>query len=173
MKYIHIITVSVAALMLYSCGNSTNNTDTNPENTVGAAQEQFDDAVQVAEAVDTATARPIELGPDDILEFGEPQPYPVVVDFSASWCGPCKQMHPIFDRLANEYKGRVKFIYVDIDKAPQLAKQYGVEAVPTLLFVNTKGEINRQVGAMTRDEMTAAVESIIASSPQPTGKAPR
>ena len=90
------------------------------------------------EEIASAVPKPIELGPNDILEFGEPQPMPIVVDFSASWCGPCRQMHPIFDKLAKKYHGKVQFIYVDIDKAPQLAKQYGVEAVPTLLFVNKK-----------------------------------
>ncbi len=172
MKKILYIAMFASVISLTACKNN-NTTDTNPEDTVGANEELVDEAVATAEATDSVSGRPIELGPDDILEFGAPQPYPVVVDFSASWCGPCKEMHPVYDKVADMYKGRVRFLYIDIDKAPQLAKQYGIEAVPTLLFVNTKGEINRQVGAMSEDAMIGAVEAIIAESPQPTGKAPR
>ncbi|MDE7397313.1 MAG: thioredoxin family protein [Muribaculum sp.] len=169
-----LLYAAICATVMSATGCQKNNTGiSNPEDTVGANEELVDEAVATAEATDSVAGRPIELGPDDILEFGAPQPVPVVVDFSASWCGPCQQMHPTFNKVARMYHGRVNFIYVDIDKAPQIAKEYGIEAVPTLLFVNTKGDINRQVGAMSEDAMIGAVEAIIAESPQPTGKAPR
>ena len=157
------IKLLVCAVLLSSamigCGSrSAQNGEAENTNAVEKTEEEIANAVP----------KPIELGPNDILEFGEPQPMPIVVDFSASWCGPCRQMHPIFDKLAKKYHGKVQFIYVDIDKAPQLAKQYGVEAVPTLLFVNKKGEIDGNIGFMSEDAMEEAVQSII-----PTDTAPR
>ncbi len=151
--------MAVALFGTVACGNSTSSE-------VKAAE-------ATAEAVDEASGAPIELGENDILEFGGVMPMPVVVDFSASWCPPCKQLHPIFDKVAHKYRGKVKFIYVDVDKAPQLARQYGVESVPTLLFVNKQGVIDRNIGFMTEEELIGAVESILPDPNQPLTNSPR
>lgn len=163
----------MAAAITSCSGNSGSKEAKNPDTPVMASAKEYAEASASANAEDAATGKPIELGPDDILEFGGAQPAPVVVDFSASWCGPCKQMHPIFERLARKYHGRVVFIYVDIDKAPQLAKQYGITAVPTLLFVDTKGNINRSMGYMDEAELEGSVEAIIEASKTEPGIQPR
>ncbi|WP_302314743.1 co-chaperone YbbN, partial [uncultured Muribaculum sp.] len=126
--------ILISGAMITGCGNSTS--------------KEVKEAEATAEAVNESEGAPIELGPNDILEFGGAQPMPVVVDFSATWCPPCKQFKPIFHKLAKKYKGKVNFIYVDIDKAPQLAEQYGVTSVPTILFVDKEGVINRNIGFM-------------------------
>lgn len=146
-KLIGIVAVAMLLVGASSCGNSTS--------------KEVKSAEETAEKVDDAVGKPIELGENDILEFDGPIPAPVVVDFSASWCPPCKQLHPIFNKLARKYHGKVKFIYVDVDKAPQLARQYGVESVPTLLFVNQQGVIDRSIGFMTEEELEGAVKSIM------------
>jgi len=146
-KLIGIVAMACALLGMTACGNSTS--------------KEVKAAEATAEAVDEAAGAPIELGENDILEFDGVIPMPVVVDFSASWCPPCKQLHPIFNQVARKYHGKVKFIYIDVDKAPQLAKQYGVESVPTLLFVNQQGVIDRNIGFMTEEELIGAVESIM------------
>ena len=174
MKIIKTISLAAATLAiacLAAC--SGKNKPGNPAEQLMPDNKEFQKAEETMKTVDQAQGKPIELGENDILEFDGPIPIPVVVDFSASWCGPCKQMHPIFDKLANKYHGKVRFIYVDIDKAPQLAKQYGVEAVPTLLFVDTKGQINRQIGALSEEAMEGAVEAIISSSKTEPGNQPR
>ncbi len=171
-KTLSLSLATVAVACMAACSGKTK--PGNPAEELMPNSKEFEQAEKTMEAEDAATGKPIELGENDILEFDGPIPAPVVVDFSASWCGPCKQMHPIFDKLAKKYNGQVRFIYVDVDKAPQLAKQYGIDAVPTLLFVNTKGEINRQVGALSEEALEGAVQAIIASSAQTeTGIQPR
>lgn len=60
---------------------------------------------------------------------------PVVIDFFATWCGPCKMLSPVLDKLAGEYDGRIKVFKVDVDKEPELASMFRVRSVPTLVFV--------------------------------------
>ncbi|MEM2722585.1 MAG: thioredoxin, partial [Thermoplasmata archaeon] len=59
---------------------------------------------------------------------------PVVVDFSATWCGPCRALEPNLEALSKEYEGKVKFVRVDVDENQELAVQYGIRSVPTLLL---------------------------------------
>lgn len=72
-----------------------------------------------------------------------------LIDFSATWCGPCRQIAPFVHELEHKYAGKVSFKYVDIDKNPELANTYGVQAVPTFVIIETEtgSELNRVVGA--------------------------
>lgn len=78
----------------------------------------------------------------EVLEASEP----VLVDFSATWCGPCKAAEPIVERVANSYLGKAKVVKVDIDDSPELANQFQVRGVPTFIFVKNGEEVDRLVG---------------------------
>ncbi len=78
---------------------------------------------------------------------------PVLVDFYAEWCMPCKMFAPILADAAEEYEDKLKIVKVNIDEAPELAQQYAVMSIPTLKLIKNKELIGNFVGAMTSDEL--------------------
>jgi thioredoxin 1 len=83
---------------------------------------------------------------------------PVLVDFTAAWCGPCKQIAPLVEQLAGEYAGRAKVTKLDIDESPGIAAKYGIRGVPTL-YVFKGGEIvGQRVGAAPKSALADLIE---------------
>ena len=87
-------------------------------------------------------------------------PVPVLVDFWAEWCGPCKMIAPLLDELADEYDGKAKIGKVNIDEQQALAAEYGVRAIPTLLLFH-KGQVADQiVGARSKRDFKASLDRV-------------
>ena len=86
---------------------------------------------------------------------------PVVIDFYATWCRPCKMMSPIVEQLAKQYAGKIDFYKVDIDQDPELASVFGIQSIPTFLFIPMKGKPTAQMGMMEKEEMETVINSLI------------
>lgn len=98
-----------------------------------------------APATDKQADAVIEIAPDENLVPGE---LPIVVDFWATWCGPCMQFKPIFHQAAEKYAGKATFAAVDIDKCVELAQKHNVQSIPTVLILMPDGTVKQNVGFM-------------------------
>ena len=83
---------------------------------------------------------------------------PVFVDFYADWCGPCKMMSPVIDKMAEEYAGRIKVGKVNVDENSDLAVKYGIMSIPNMVFFKTGEVVDRVVGAIPKPQMQAKFE---------------
>lgn len=88
-------------------------------------------------------------------------PQPVMVDFAASWCGPCKKFAPVVAKLASKYEGQVKIVHIDIGNAPKTAKAYNVESIPTLMFFFKGTPVHTSVGLQSEKEVEASIQQLI------------
>lgn len=80
---------------------------------------------------------------------------PVLVDFTATWCGPCKALAPIIDKIADEFAGKVKVGKLDIDESPEIAAKYAVRSVPTVLVFKGGKKVGQNVGLTSRDKLVS------------------
>lgn len=88
---------------------------------------------------------------------------PVLVDFYATWCGPCRALAPTLDELAGDLAGRVRIVKLDVDQAPDLAGQYGISSIPCLVVFKGGREVGRVLGAVPKRRITDAVDRAIAA----------
>lgn len=89
---------------------------------------------------------------------------PMVVDFFATWCGPCKQLAPILDEIEKNHKGEVIFKRVDVDQEPDLAQEFRVEAIPLLLFITPTGEYQSLMGLQEPQVIEAKIADLLKRS---------
>ena len=129
----------VAAVVGSGCGKSSDRPEANATNVVILSEANFQNEVIAA-------------------------PQPVLVDFWAPWCGPCRTIGPIVNELAKDFDGRAKVAKVNVDDAPALAQRFGIQGIPTILICRDGRVVDQVTGVVPKRELTAKLDKVIADS---------
>ncbi len=149
MKKINILFAGIAliaGMTFASCSSKGNDSQNNAE---GEAT--------VETVAETAKSSVIELMEDTLVT--ENADKLIVIDFNATWCGPCQKFKPTFHAVADKYADNVTFISVDVDRCPNVATKFGVSSIPQITYVKTDGTIDSTVGLMSEEEFETALKA--------------
>ena len=128
------------------------------QRTTGTKNEKSMKAIELNNAEFQKQVYDYTKNPDGWKYEGE---LPAVIDFYATWCGPCKMMAPVMETLAEEYAGRIKVYKVDVDKEQRLAALFGVRSIPTFIFIPMQGEPQHANGAMDIAQMRKLIDGTL------------
>ncbi len=107
-------------------------------------------------------SKPVEINDDTFEAEVLKSDVPVVVDFWAQWCGPCKMIAPILEEIASQYDGKIKIAKLDVDSNTRVASQYRIMSIPSLLFFRNGSLVDQVVGALPKAQLLEHVSKIMA-----------
>lgn len=148
MKKLFLVLLLAAATA--SCGNAQSKNDNQNDKTMKP--------IELTKADFLAKVADYEKNPDEWKYLGDK---PAIVDFYASWCGPCKAIAPILEELAAEYADRIVIYKVDTEREQELAALFGIRSIPSLLFVPMEGKPQMAQGAMPKTSFKEAIDKVL------------
>ncbi len=86
---------------------------------------------------------------------------PVLVDFAAEWCGPCKRLAPVIEELANDFEGKAKVAHIDVDESKESASKFNIMSVPSILFFKDGKQVDQLVGLVPKDSLAEKINSLL------------
>lgn len=151
MKNIYKAVTLATAIMLTlaSCGNA------------GAQNDKKTKSKGVTELnADTFKTKVYDISQEELVFLGDK---PAIVDFTATWCGPCQRIAPVLDELSAEYDGKIVIYKVDIDKNRELAKAFKVSSIPAVLYIPLNGEPVMTIGARDKGKFRSEIQTLLLS----------
>ena len=109
-------------------------------------------------------SKPMELSDDKFEQEVLQSDKPVLVDFWAPWCGPCRMVGPVIEELAGDYEGQLKVVKVNTDDNQQVAASLGIQGIPTLIFFRDGSEVDRVVGALPKAALKQRVDGVLGTA---------
>jgi len=106
-------------------------------------------------------SKPVEIEEAKFSEAVLKAETPVLVDFWAPWCGPCRMVAPVVEELAGEYEGKVSFVKVNVDNNPRIASKYGIMSIPTLMLFKEGQPVDTIVGFRPKDELKKSLDTAL------------
>lgn len=145
-----IAAAAFATMMIFaSCGNAGAQNDKKKDNAPKAVTELNSDSF---------TQKVFDMNSEDLVFLGDK---PAIVDFTASWCGPCQRIAPILEELAKEYEGQIVIYKVDVDKEKGLAQAFNVSSIPAVLYIPLNGEPVMTIGARGKDRFKEEIGTLL------------
>lgn len=149
-RYYIAVAASLMIALATSCGNAGAQNDTKkkaaePKHTIELTSEQFSQLVY-------------NINSDDMQYLGTK---PAIVDFTATWCGPCRSIAPILEELAKEYADQIVIYKVDVDKCRDIAEAFGISSIPAVLYIPLDSDPSMTIGARNKEKFKTEIDKIL------------
>lgn len=147
---INSLLILVCAAFIGACSNNSNSRSTDGESVTAAAHTDSERALAPDSAALVASRIPAKKGMPQVLEF------------SATWCGPCQAMKPVFEEAVKKYDGKIKMQSIDVDENPALTEKYNIHSIPAFILIDAYGKVvERHEGLMQADELDSMLNSLL------------
>lgn len=148
--------VAGIVIVLASCGNAGARTEKNTDSQVKSSQTKTAGVQELNAA--SFNGKVYDMTAEGLKYLGDK---PAIVDFTATWCGPCQRISPILEELAKEYDGKIVIYKVDIDKNRDLATAFNISSIPAIMYIPLNGEPVMTVGARDKGKFKTEIETVL------------